>query len=117
MLTFVLGTTLVTLLVVPPIYQTIPNLTSEDVQANTVLRLVDILLQSQSITHNHLDLLRTKIEAAETVLGGVNVAQDQSILVTWNLRAYSAPKKFTFEPCLIFYDNASTFLPSICHPS
>lgn len=83
------------------------DLAPEDVQANTILRLVDILLQSQSITHNHLDLIRTKIEATETVLGGVNVAQDQSILVTWNLRAYTAPKKFTFEPCSIFYDNVS----------
>ena len=85
------------------------NLAPEDVQANTILRLVDILLQSQSLTHNHLDLIRTKIEATETVLGGVNVAQDQSILVTWNLRAYTAPKQFAFEPCSIFYDNVSTF--------
>jgi len=102
---FWLGTTSVTQLVT----FSNSNLAPEDVQANTILRLVDILLQAQSITHNHLDLLRTKIEATETALGGVNVPQDQSVLVTFNLRTYSAPKKFTFEPCSLYYDLVSTF--------
>ncbi|KAF8968963.1 hypothetical protein BDZ97DRAFT_1797220 [Flammula alnicola] len=84
----------------------VPTLENElqGLQRHLVERLVKILIHSQQLQLNHLDALKSRVVNVEAKLGQVDVVKDQDLFIDYNLRAFSAPGDWKFEPCSIHYD-------------
>ncbi|KAF8895149.1 hypothetical protein BD779DRAFT_1797047 [Infundibulicybe gibba] len=75
-------------------------------QSRLTERFTKVLLHSQALQVNHLDILKARISSAENVLGQVNPARDQSLFIEYNIRQFTAPSDWKFEPCMNHYDTA-----------
>jgi len=69
-----------------------------------VARFTKVLIHSQTLQIAHQDVLKDRLARVETVLGQVNPAQDQDIFIDHNIRSFSVPADWTFEPCPNHYD-------------
>lgn len=81
-------------------------------QDRLVHRLTQILLQAQALQLNNLELLKGRLMEVEKCLSGVDTSRDQELFIEYNIRPFSAPKDWKFEPCPNFYDNVRQ-LPAI----
>jgi hypothetical protein len=79
----------------------------ERLQSQLVERLVKIILHGQSLQRGHLDNLKKRINSAEIKLSQVQPAQDQTLFITHNIRPFSGPGDWKFEPCALHYDTVS----------
>lgn len=69
-----------------------------------VQRFSKIMLHSQALESAHLDTLKSRVLAVETAFSAVNTDQDQQLFIDHNIRPFSAPPDFKFEPCTNYYD-------------
>lgn len=76
----------------------------ERLQTRLVERLVKILVYGQSLQLGHLDNLRNRIHSAEVKLNQVKPSQDQILFINHNIRPFSVPGDWKFEPCVLHYD-------------
>ena len=86
---------------------------SELQQTKLIRDLVDVLLSAQAMETNHLDISKNHLLAAEAVFQAVNPATDQEIFIDFNIRPFTIPLDWKFEPCQNFYDTVSDFIPGI----
>jgi hypothetical protein len=87
---------------------------SEDVQANLIARLVEILVQTQSFTSTHLAGLATKNDVALTAINNINTVHDHNMFVAFNLRHFTPPPDWKFEVCASYYDTVNFFSNARC---
>ncbi|KAF9049462.1 hypothetical protein BDZ89DRAFT_1088904 [Hymenopellis radicata] len=66
--------------------------------------LEDTLQHAQVLQTNHLDVLKGRLVSVERALSEINVAGDQGLFIDYNIRAFTAPNDWKFEPCATFYD-------------
>jgi hypothetical protein len=78
-------------------------------QRRLVERFTKILLHSQSLQLGHLEALKNRIRGVEAALGRVDSPKDQDLFIEHNIRPFTAPNDWTFEPCATHYDSASPF--------
>lgn len=76
----------------------------EKLQHRLVERFAKILRHTQVLQLTHLDVLKTRINGVETALERVDPAKDQSIFIEHNIRPFTLPNDWVFEPCATFYD-------------
>ena len=62
------------------------------------------MVEAQDLHNKHLDTLKTRVSAANAAFGVINPSRDQDIFIDHNIRPFSAPPDFQFEPCGIHYD-------------
>jgi hypothetical protein len=86
----------------------------EILQTRLVERFTKILLHSQALQSSHLDALKSRLAAVETAFGDVNPSKDQDLFIEHNIRPFSAPSVWKFEPCAVHYDTASSL--ELCDP-
>lgn len=55
----------------------------------------------------HLDVLKSRIGDVEAALEGIDTAKDQDLFIEHNIRPFSAPADWGFEPCATHYDTVS----------
>lgn len=67
-------------------------------------RFTKVLGHCQALQIKHLDGLKGRLTTVEVVLGQVDPTQDQALFIDHNLRPFSAPADWTFEPCSSHYD-------------
>jgi formin-binding protein 1 len=79
-------------------------------QTKLIQDLVDVLLSAQAIETNHLDISKSRLLAAETAFQAVNPATDQEIFIDFNIRPFTIPMDWKFEPCQNFYDIVGGFI-------
>ncbi|KAF9473432.1 hypothetical protein BDN70DRAFT_997635 [Pholiota conissans] len=84
----------------------VPNLENElqDLHRRLMERFVKILIQAQEIHTGHLDTLQMRVANVRSRLEVVDLAKDQALFATYNLRTFSAPEDWKFEPSSIHYD-------------
>ncbi|KIJ62735.1 hypothetical protein HYDPIDRAFT_157678 [Hydnomerulius pinastri MD-312] len=84
----------------------VPNLedTFQDLQTRLVKSCATILLQAQTIQLAHQEVLKDRLASATAAIDGVQPEKDLKIFVDLNLRAFSLPKDWVFEPCASHYD-------------
>lgn len=70
-------------------------------------KFAKILLHAQALQISHLDVLKNRLAENETRLNEVNPSKDQDLYIEYNIRPFSAPSDWKFEPCATFYDNVS----------
>ncbi len=82
----------------------------EILQAKLLERFTKILQHAQVLQTNHLDVLKSRLVSVESALSEINIVGDQSLFIDYNIRPFTAPNDWKFEPCATFYDTASLFL-------
>ncbi|TFK39041.1 hypothetical protein BDQ12DRAFT_712547 [Crucibulum laeve] len=84
----------------------IPALEDEmqNIQKRLIERFTKIMIHTQNLQLNHLDALKSRISSAEKKFNEVNPSQDQDLFVEYNIRPFTAPPDWKFEPCSIHYD-------------
>ncbi|KAF9453103.1 hypothetical protein P691DRAFT_801964 [Macrolepiota fuliginosa MF-IS2] len=73
-------------------------------QKQLVERFVKILLHSQHLQLSHLDNLKDRLSDVENKLNQVLPLQDQVLFINHNVRPFTAPNGWKFEPCVLHYD-------------
>ncbi|KAJ7021586.1 hypothetical protein C8F04DRAFT_1140261 [Mycena alexandri] len=73
-------------------------------QSRLVARFAKILAHSVALQTGHLDTLKARLGGVEAVLGQVDPAKDQDIFIEHNIRPFTAPSDWKFEPCVNHYD-------------
>ncbi|KAG7088275.1 hypothetical protein E1B28_012288 [Marasmius oreades] len=74
-------------------------------QARLVERFTQVLIHGQALQMGHLDVLKGRLSGVEASLQRVNPARDQDLFIDFNIRPFSAPSDWAFEPCHNFYDS------------
>jgi hypothetical protein len=65
-----------------------------------------LLLQATSLESNHLSSLQSRLQSVTNSASAVDPAKDQDLFIDYNIRPFSAPPNFAFEPCGVHYDTA-----------
>lgn len=85
---------------------------AENLQSRLVMRFVQVMLHAQHMQQQHQDGLKGRIAVVQSAVGEVNTIQDQDLFVDHNIRPFSAPSDWTFEPCSSHYDTVSCYSSS-----
>ncbi|KAI0726436.1 hypothetical protein C8Q72DRAFT_846029 [Fomitopsis betulina] len=76
----------------------------QTLQTQLVERFVAIMAQAQLLYKGHLDVLRGHIDGVEVRLAAVNVQTDQELFIEHNIRPFTKPGDWAFEPAAVHYD-------------
>lgn len=63
-----------------------------------------MLHHAQALQLTHYDVLKTLVTAADTALSEVDAQRDQAMFIDYNIRPFSMPTDWVFEPCASHYD-------------
>ncbi|KAL1744496.1 hypothetical protein HDZ31DRAFT_38471, partial [Schizophyllum fasciatum] len=69
-----------------------------------VQRFSKIMLHSQALESAHLNTLKSRVSTVEAAFNAVDTGRDQQLFIDYNIRPFSAPPDFKFEPCTNYYD-------------
>ncbi|KAF8073423.1 hypothetical protein FPV67DRAFT_1605812 [Lyophyllum atratum] len=75
-------------------------------QRRLVERFTKILQHSQALQLRHLDSLKSHLNRVEAALERIDVTKDQDLFIDHNLRPFTAPSDWEFEPCSTHYDTS-----------
>lgn len=78
--------------------------TSEELQTRLVENCATILLQAQAIQVSHQEMLKDRLASVITALDGIQLYKDQNLFVDLNIRPFTVPSDWSFEPCASHYD-------------
>ncbi|EIN12379.1 hypothetical protein PUNSTDRAFT_97060 [Punctularia strigosozonata HHB-11173 SS5] len=76
----------------------------QTLQTQLVTGLTLILGRAQLLHHTHSAALESRAKTFQEVLSAVNPAQDQDLFIDYNIRPFTAPGDWAFEPCSTHYD-------------
>lgn len=82
---------------------------AERLQEHIVQKYISVLHHAQALQITHYDVLRTLVTAADTALTEVDAQKDQAMFIDYNIRPFSMPTDWTFEPCASHYDTVYSF--------
>ncbi|KAH9948829.1 hypothetical protein B0H21DRAFT_731329 [Amylocystis lapponica] len=77
----------------------------QDLQSQLLTTTVSIMLHAQEIHKGHLEALKAHITAAESMLGAVSPSKDQDLFIEYNIKPFTLPQDWSFEPNMIHYDS------------
>jgi hypothetical protein len=80
------------------------NFSSERLQSALLGSLTSLLLQAAALEDTHLDTLKRRVAAVTESANSVNPSADQDLFIDYNIRPFSAPPDWGFEPCGVHYD-------------
>ena len=78
--------------------------TSEDLQTRLVENCTTVLLRAQAIQVSHQEVLKDRLASVITALDGIQFYKDQNLFVDLNIRPFTVPSDWGFEPCTSHYD-------------
>jgi len=90
------------------------QLSAEELQTRLVTDFVTIMTEAQTIQLSHQDILKGRLFAVNAALVEVQPDKDQTLFVDSNIRPFSIPKDWVFEPCASYYDTVCHILCSLC---
>ena len=82
---------------------------TEILQSHLVKRLTTVLLQAQAMQKAHLDVMKARLNAVELSLMDIDPSIDQSLFIDHNIRPFTAPADWSFEPCVTHYDTVGAY--------
>jgi hypothetical protein len=66
-----------------------------------------VLRLAQALQASHYDALKNQVSAVDATISLVDPKKDQELFIEHNLRPFSSPTDWTFEPCSSYYDTVS----------
>ncbi|KIY45574.1 hypothetical protein FISHEDRAFT_49111 [Fistulina hepatica ATCC 64428] len=76
----------------------------DTVQTKFIQRFASILIKGSELELQHLDTLKQRVNTTEAALKAVDPEKDFKLFVEYNVRPFSAPVDWSFEPCATYYD-------------
>ncbi|KAH7884954.1 hypothetical protein F5I97DRAFT_1937294 [Phlebopus sp. FC_14] len=76
----------------------------DDLQTKLVNACARILLQAQTVQGAHQDALRDRLGSATVAIDGIRPDRDQNVFMDHNVRPFTIPHDWAFEPCAGHYD-------------
>lgn len=73
-----------------------------------------MLHHAQALQITHYDVLKTLVTAADTALSEVDAQRDQAMFIDYNIRPFSMPTDWAFEPCASHYDTVRKHFDMAC---
>ncbi|KAI0032556.1 hypothetical protein K488DRAFT_49643 [Vararia minispora EC-137] len=89
-----------------PTFENVPWHYLELLQAHFTRKCVDLLKLAQQLQTRHHDALKLQLTVVESSLEEVSPERDQNLFIDYNIRPFTAPSGFRFEPCAGHYDTA-----------
>lgn len=86
---------------------------SEELQTQLVKNCTNVLLQAQTIQIAHQEVLKDRLASVTAALDGVQPHKDQNLFVNLNVRPFSLPSDWKFEPCTSHYDTVSHHISEV----
>lgn len=77
---------------------------AEDLQTQLLNKFSKIMMHAQALHSRHLDSLKSRVATVETAFDEQSPSQDQDLFIEHNIRPFSPPADWSFEPCTIHYD-------------
>ncbi|KAL4250780.1 hypothetical protein ABKN59_006093 [Abortiporus biennis] len=77
----------------------------QELQTQLLTRFTKIVTHAQALQGRHLESLKSRVSVAETAFSECNPSQDQQLFIDHNIRPYTAPADWVFEPCTTHYDH------------
>lgn len=77
---------------------------SERLQEHLVQKYISVLHHAQALQITHHDALKALITAVDNALSEVDPQKDRGMFIDHNIRPFSVPADWTFEPCASHYD-------------
>lgn len=78
----------------------------QELQTRLVMDFVGVMTEAQNIQLSHQDILKDRLATISAALTEVQPDKDQALFVECNIRPFSLPDNWVFEPCSIHYDTA-----------
>ncbi|KAG2065715.1 hypothetical protein BDR04DRAFT_1108021 [Suillus decipiens] len=78
----------------------------QELQTRLVMDFVGVMTEAQNIQLSHQDILKDRLATISVALTEVRPDKDQALFVECNIRPFSLPDNWVFEPCSIHYDTA-----------
>ena len=75
-----------------------------------------VMAQAQLLYKGHLDVLRGHIDGVESRLAAVNAQADQELFIEHNIRPFTKPGDWSFEPAAVHYDTVGCLPFLHCYP-
>lgn len=76
----------------------------QELQTRLVMDLVGVVTKAQNIQLSHQDILKDRLATVSVALIEVQPDKDQALFVESNIRPFSLPDDWVFEPCSNHYD-------------
>jgi hypothetical protein len=77
---------------------------SEELQTRLVENCTNVLLHAQTIQLLHQEVLKDRLASVTAALDGIQPHKDQNLFVDLNIRPFTLPSDWNFEPCTSHYD-------------
>lgn len=62
------------------------------------------MVTSQQLQGSHLETLKSRVSATEKAFKAISPSKDQQLFIDHNIRPFTAPSDWGFEPCATHYD-------------
>ncbi|KAI0301167.1 hypothetical protein B0F90DRAFT_1817183 [Multifurca ochricompacta] len=72
--------------------------------SNYITNAVTVLRHAQTLQLGHQDTLKEHVSVVDAALTEVDPKKDQNLFIEHNLRPFSSPTDWSFEPCASHYD-------------
>ncbi|KAH6912884.1 hypothetical protein BKA70DRAFT_778610 [Coprinopsis sp. MPI-PUGE-AT-0042] len=84
----------------------LPRLEDEyqDLQSRLVQRFAHVLSYCQALQMQHLDVLKSRVESVQSKLSVIDPVSDGELFINYNIRPFTVPHDWKFEPCSGHYD-------------
>jgi len=76
----------------------------QHLQSNYITSVSTVLHLAQELQLTHCDALKNQVSAVDSTISSIDPKKDQGLFIEHNLRPFSAPADWTFEPCASYYD-------------
>ncbi|KAH7913976.1 hypothetical protein BJ138DRAFT_1058030 [Hygrophoropsis aurantiaca] len=76
----------------------------QDLQTRLITAFIAVLVQAQSLQMAHEDTVKARLVSVETALKEVDPKKDQNLYIDFNIRPFTVPNDWVFEPCSSHYD-------------
>jgi hypothetical protein len=82
----------------------------ERLQTTLLGTLAAILLQATAIEGSSLTALQTRLQYVTNAASAIDARKDQDVFIDLNIRPFTMPSDFVFEPCGVHYDTVRTII-------
>ncbi|KAJ3715511.1 hypothetical protein C8R42DRAFT_681074 [Lentinula raphanica] len=76
----------------------------QTLQTRLVNKFTKIIVHAQALQISHLDVLKNRLAGNEAKLNEIAPSKDEDLYIEYNVRPFSPPGDWKFEPCATFYD-------------
>ncbi|OJA09334.1 hypothetical protein AZE42_05467 [Rhizopogon vesiculosus] len=84
----------------------------QELQTRLVMDFVTVATEAQNIQVSHQDILKDRLATVSAALSEVRPDKDQALFVDSNVRPFSLPEDWVFEPCSSHYDTGDICVDS-----